>query len=757
MDSQWRIIGLINNYSKMSFNFGPTLLYWLERHKPSVYQSILDADKESMNNFSGHGSAIAQVYNHMIMPLANRRDKETQVIWGIKDFEARFKRYPEGMWLPETAVDIETLEVLAENKIKFTILSPHQAVKIRKIGQQEWLDVSNVKIDPRRGYLCRLPSGKSINVFFFDKKTASDIAFGNLLDNGEAFAKRLIDAFKDHSDESRLESVASDGELYGHHHPHGDMTLAYCLYYISTSKNAKLTNFGEYLEKHLVEYEAAIQENTSWSCVHGIERWRSDDGCNTGRNGWKQAWRKPLREAMDWLRDKLAPNFESEAGKYLKNPWQARNEYIDIILDRSKENVEAFLSKHAQKELSEEDKRRVIKLLEMQRHAMLMYTSCGWFFDEISGIETVQVMMYAARAIQLARELFSLELEKQYTESLGKAPSNIMEFENGSKVYSVFVKPAVVDFAKISAQHTITALFSTDLKSRVLTEQRPNCCFRVTETNLERREEGRFRLVVNRLQVYSDVTLDEESFGNAAIWLGDHNVSCGALRNMNEANFASMRSEAIGFFEKGQINEIFSVFSRYFKKNTYTLKDIFRDDQLCILDFIISDGLKRAKELFDIVYQDNSAMLRFMKENRIPSPKPFLAATEVVLNMEIERLLSPETIELESLKKLIGNTKDFAITVDPKLLAFKASQKITHEISVLSENPESMEKLERARELIKIVHKLPIELNLWEAQNIAFNIAKKNYKKMKDNKEDQAKQWVANFRELCGLIGIRLD
>ncbi len=741
----------------MSFNFGPTLLYWLERHKPSVYQSILDADKESMNNFSGHGSAIAQVYNHMIMPLANRRDKETQVIWGIKDFEARFKRYPEGMWLPETAVDIETLEVLAENKIKFTILSPHQAVKIRKIGQQEWLDVSNVKIDPRRGYLCRLPSGKSINVFFFDKKTASDIAFGNLLDNGEAFAKRLIDAFKDHSDESRLESVASDGELYGHHHPHGDMTLAYCLYYISTSKNAKLTNFGEYLEKHLVEYEAAIQENTSWSCVHGIERWRSDDGCNTGRNGWKQAWRKPLREAMDWLRDKLAPNFESEAGKYLKNPWQARNEYIDIILDRSKENVEAFLSKHAQKELSEEDKRRVIKLLEMQRHAMLMYTSCGWFFDEISGIETVQVMMYAARAIQLARELFSLELEKQYTESLGKAPSNIMEFENGSKVYSVFVKPAVVDFAKISAQHTITALFSTDLKSRVLTEQRPNCCFRVTETNLERREEGRFRLVVNRLQVYSDVTLDEESFGNAAIWLGDHNVSCGALRNMNEANFASMRSEAIGFFEKGQINEIFSVFSRYFKKNTYTLKDIFRDDQLCILDFIISDGLKRAKELFDIVYQDNSAMLRFMKENRIPSPKPFLAATEVVLNMEIERLLSPETIELESLKKLIGNTKDFAITVDPKLLAFKASQKITHEISVLSENPESMEKLERARELIKIVHKLPIELNLWEAQNIAFNIAKKNYKKMKDNKEDQAKQWVANFRELCGLIGIRLD
>ncbi len=313
MDSQERIIGLINNYSRISFNFGPTLLYWLERHQPDVYDSVLNADRESMNNFSGHGSAIAQVYNHMIMPLANRRDKETQVKWAIGDFQRRFKRNPEGMWLPETAVDIETLEVLAQNKIKFTILSPHQAARIRKIGDKDWTEVSNGNgnktIDPRRAYMCNLPSGNKINLFFFDSIVASEIAFGNLLQNGEAFAKKLIESFKENGAEPFIESVASDGELYGHHRPHGDMTLAYCIYYIVSNESAKLTNYAEFLERFPPLFEVEINENTSWSCSHGIERWRSDCGDSMGHEGWHQGWRKPLREAMDWLRDTILAQF----------------------------------------------------------------------------------------------------------------------------------------------------------------------------------------------------------------------------------------------------------------------------------------------------------------------------------------------------------------------------------------------------------------------------------------------------------------
>lgn len=756
MDPQWRIIGLINNYSRISFNFGPTLLYWLSAHNPEVYESIVNADKESVVNFSGHGSAIAQVYNHMIMPLANRKDKETQVSWAIRDFQERFKRDPEGMWLPETAVDTETLEILSENGIKFTILSPHQASKIRKLGSKNWIDVSGEKIDPRRAYLCSLPSGKNISLFFFDKRTATDIAFGNLLNNGEAFAKRLLDAFKDNPNETLLESVASDGELYGHHHPHGDMTLAYCIYYIVANEAGKLTNYAEFLSKVPPAYEVQIQENTSWSCMHGIERWRSDCGDNTGKAGWHQAWRKPLREAMDWLRDTLLPIFEKESEQYLKNPWGARNNYIDVILNRSKENVDAFLEKNAKKSLTDDEKRRAVKMLEMQRHAMLMYTSCGWFFDEISGIETVQVMMYAARAMQLANEVFGVDLETQFMQILEKAPSNIPEFGNGAKVYSMFVKPAVVDFAKISAQNTILELFSGGIKTGLLAPKMPNCYLTVAMNNAEKRDDGKFRLIVNHATVSSAITLDEESFSCAALWLGDHNVSCGTKQNMQDNAFYKMRDEALANFEKGQINEIMVTLSKTFRKKIYSLKDLFRDDQLRVLEHIVAGGIKKAKELYNIVYRDNSAMLRFMKETRLPQPRPLRYAAEIVLNMEMEQLLSAETPDLEKLQQTIVDAKNVSVAFSPRLLEFKASQKITDQFSKLSNAPENIEIIKWISALIQTINQLPVTLNLWQSQNIAFKIAENQYRRIKEQADETSKEWVLAFTQLCELIGLRL-
>jgi alpha-amylase/alpha-mannosidase (GH57 family) len=756
MDSEWRIIGLINNYSRISFNFGPTLLYWLDRHKPKVYESILNADKESMNNFSGHGSAIAQVYNHMIMPLADRRDKETQVKWAIYDFQVRFGRVPEGMWLPETAVDTETLEVLAENNIKFTILSPIQASKTRRIGEQNWVDVSNSKIDPRRSYQCNLPSGKKITLFFFDKRTASDIAFGNLLENGEAFAKRLVDAFNDENQAVLLESVASDGELYGHHHPHGDMTLAYCIYHIVSKDPANLTNYAAFLEKHPPQYEVQIVENTSWSCMHGVERWKSDCGDHMGHEGWNQKWRKPLREAMDWLRDELVPRFESDAALYLKDPWGARNDFISVILDRSRENIEAFLLDHAIKPLEEAEKRRVIKLLEMQRHVMLMYTSCGWFFDEISGIETVQVMMYAARAMQLAKQLFDIDLESQYISNLEQAPSNIAEFQNGAKVYKIFIKPSVVDFTKISAQNTIRELFADNIKTASLSPRMPNCCFKITPEISEKWDDGKFRFIVNRSTISSSTTLDEQVFSSVAIWLGDHNVTCGARSDMHKKTFKWMRNELVGYFDKGQINEIIVGLSKYFGKHNYSLKDLFKDDQRYILEYIVTDGLKKAKDLFDVVYHDNSAMLRFMKENRIPSPKPLQSAAEIVLNMDLERLLSAEKTDLEKLGKIINDSKHLSVALDSSLLGFLASEKIADEFNKLSQEPENLQKVNAITELIHMVRELPIELNLWESQNIAFKIAQSHYQSLNSKDDEASKLWVASFVKLCELIGIRL-
>src|SRR6202521_3139926 len=406
LDNEQRILQLVNNYALMSFNFGPSLISWLQAKSPKVYEAILDADKLSQRKFGGHGSAIAQGYNHMILPLANRRDKVTQVKWGISDFQQRFGRHPEGMWLPETAVDTESLEVLAENGIAFTILAPRQAKRVRRKGSRTWKDVTGDRIDPSRAYLVRLPSRKTINAFFYDGPISQGVAFEGLLDNGQRFADRLMSGFSDARQWPQLVHIATDGESYGHHHRFGEMALSYALHHIETNKLAALTNYGQFLEKHPPDHFAEIVNNSSWSCVHGVERWRSNCGCNSGGHaGWTQEWRAPLRAALDWLRDCLVPLYEQKAAPLLKEPWTARNEYVRVILDRSKENVERFFVEHATRPLEPAEQIAALKLLEMQRHAMLMYTSCGWFFDELSGLETMQVIQYAGRAIRLAEDL----------------------------------------------------------------------------------------------------------------------------------------------------------------------------------------------------------------------------------------------------------------------------------------------------------------------------------------------------------------
>ncbi|MBF0517534.1 MAG: DUF3536 domain-containing protein, partial [Nitrospirae bacterium] len=495
LDHDGKITDIVNNYSKISFNFGPTLLSWLHRHNPDVYRAIQEADRLSIERFSGHGSALAQVYNHMIMPLANGNDKVTQVIWGIRDFEARFGRKPEGIWLAETAVDLETLDVLADYGILFTILAPRQAYRVKRpadntpsheimdneseqvtdeMPQGEetpendlWSDVSDGRIDPAMPYLCRLPSGRTITLFFYDGPISGDIAFSGVLQDATHFVNRLSSAFTDTRDFPQLVHIATDGETYGHHHKNGEMALAYCLHLIESGnyqseEEIKLTNYGQYLEKHPPVYEVEIYDGSSWSCVHGIGRWMHDCGCCSGMHqGWSQRWRAPLRQTMDWLRDRLAAIFETEAGKYLSSPWDARNDYIDVILDRNKAGVHSFIDKHAaptKTKLSMLDRTRVLKLLEMQRNAMLMYTSCGWFFDEISGIETVQIMEYAARAMQYAQELTGISFEDEYIERLSHAHSNI--FRSGSYPYEEFVKPSKVDIMRAAAHYAISSLFT---------------------------------------------------------------------------------------------------------------------------------------------------------------------------------------------------------------------------------------------------------------------------------------------------------
>jgi alpha-amylase/alpha-mannosidase (GH57 family) len=439
LDGEGRIVDIVNNYSRISFNFGPTLLAWMQEKSPDVLAAIVAADAESRRRFSGHGSALAQAYNHMILPLSNARDKRTQVIWGMRDFEHRFGHRPEGMWLPETAADTPSLEVLAELGIRFTILSPFQASRVRSLKGGPWTNVNGGRVDPSRAYRIKLPSKRGITVFFYDAPVSKAVAFEQLLNSGEDFARRLMDGFDDDRTWDQLVHIATDGESYGHHHRYGEMALAHALQHIEGNGLARLTNYGEFLERHPPQMEAQIHEKSAWSCSHGVGRWFADCGCNSGgRPGWHQRWRAPLREAMDWLRDTVAPRFETLAAGLLHDPWAARDEYIGVILDRSDESVAAYFRAACETSADETEQITALRCWSCSGTRMLMYTSCGWFFDELSGIETVQVMQYTGRALQLAHTLFSEDLEPAFLERLARAPSNIPEHRNGRVVYETF-------------------------------------------------------------------------------------------------------------------------------------------------------------------------------------------------------------------------------------------------------------------------------------------------------------------------------
>lgn len=426
-----------SNYSRMSFNFGPTLLAWLESNAVEVYRTILEADHASRQHFSGHGSAIAQAYNHSILPLANRRDKVTQVAWGIRDFQSRFGRRPEGMWLPETAVDDATLETLAAEGIAFTILAPSQAAAVRE-PTSRWLDVEG-GIDPREPYRVHLASGRTISVFFYDGGLSHGIAFGELARGGEDFARALLSRF-DRRSGAQLVHVATDGETYGHHFRGGERVLGEALERVERSGHARLTNYGEFLERFPPRLEVKVVPNSSWSCAHGVGRWSDDCGCSAGV-AVSHPWRRPLREALDWLRDTLAPLYSAAASAFFTDPWAARDDSIQLILDPSPGKVERFFDRNSNNSLSEDEKGTALGLLEIQRNALLMYTSCGWFFDDPAGLETRQVLRYAARAVELAEEHLGGSIEPLFLRLLERVRSGSGERVDAAEIYRTLRSP----------------------------------------------------------------------------------------------------------------------------------------------------------------------------------------------------------------------------------------------------------------------------------------------------------------------------
>lgn len=745
LDGERRIVNIVSNYSRISFNFGPTVLSWMETNSPEIYQAILDADKQSIEWRSGHGNAIAQAYNHIIMPLSHKRDKRTQVLWGIKDFEYRFKRFPEGMWLPETAVDIETLEVLAECGIKFTILAPHQALRARKIGAGKWKDVSGGRIDPTRAYLCRLPSGRRINIFFYDGPISQAVAFERLLNKGEDFANRLLSGYSALREWPQILNIATDGESYGHHHKFGDMALAFALNYIESNGLARLTNYGEYLERHPVTHEVQIIENTSWSCIHGIERWRNNCGCNSGGHPeWNQEWRAPLRQALDWLREQLSFKYERKAKEYLKDPWKARDEYIDVIPNRSEENIKRFLERHASRNLDMDETVIVLKLLEMQRHAMLMYTSCGWFFDELSGLETVQILQYAGMAIQLSEQVFNNGLENGFLERLASAKSNLPDYKDGARIYEKFVKPAIIDLKKVGIHYAVSSLFED------YPERSKIYCYAIDREDYQGVHAGRMKLAVGRVCVTSETTKKSEYISFGVLYFGDHSINGGVCDFLGDDAYQSMKHEIITAFESGEFVDITRLMDKHFGMHNYSLRDLFRDEQRNILNIIIRTTMEDFEASYRQMFDNNRILMGFLQETGIPIPKAFYTTAEFTLSIDLKRALEGG-IDIVKVQGIINDIKKWNIPIDFTDIEFIARRGIESLMAALHKNSFDVSLLCEIRRVIDMLNSLPFEINFWYVQNIYYKLARTVYRDFLSKArsgDEGAIRWMDEFRQM---------
>ena len=717
LDSEGRITGIISNYARISFNFGPTLLSWMEKYSPDTYQAILAADRQSISWRSGHGAALAQVYNHIIMPLANLRDKRTQVLWGIRDFEKRFQRFPEGMWLAETAGDTETLEVLAEEGIRFTILAPHQAGRERKIGSGKWQDVTGSRIDPSQAYLCRLPSGRSISIFFYDGPISQAVAFDKLLSSGEKFAARLMSGFSGHRKHSQLVHIATDGETYGHHHRFGEMALGHALNHIESNSLARLTNYGEFLELHPAIHEVQIVENSSWSCMHGVERWRSDCGCNSGGNGgYNQQWRGPLRDAMDWLSEQLAAGYEVAAAGYLKEPWEVRNEYIDVLLDRSVENVAAFQLKHSLRPLNKEATVTVLSLLEMQRHALLMHTSCGWFFDELSGLETVQIIQYAGRAMQLAESYCIQGIEATFLERLALAGSNIPEHGNGAEIYAKFVKPVMIDLIKVGAHYAVSFVFEE------YEEETGLFSFRAFREDSQILQAGQMKLAVGKTFIRSSITRKADRISFCTLYFGGHALNCGVRSFLGEEAYLTMKQEVVSAFNEGDFAAIIRLIDTHFSMHTYSLKDLFRDEQRHILQHIIAGTLQEFEEKYLTLYENSKILMGFLRETGVPVPQRFMTTAETALNLRLQKMFTAGPIEMDSLSEVVSEITGWDVGVDAVALEFIIRRRLEGAMALLLEEPDNDQLLSEVLQLVEAVALLPLKVNLWQTQNMYWTM-----------------------------------
>lgn len=678
---------VLNNYAFMSFDFGPTLLNWLRRHAPRVYKAILLGDLQSRRRYGGHGAAIAHPYSHIILPLAHPEDRRLDIHWGILDFRLRFGRDPEGMWLPECAVDTDTLEDLVDEGISFVLLSPQQAKRTRR-PEGYWQEVDGSRMDTFRPYKVKLPSGRELSVFFLHHGLSMGVSFGDLLRDGEKFLWAIREAMPQGG--HPLVAIVSDGETFGHHKPFGEMALSYIFWTLQRKEGPKLTVFGEFLEKYPPEDEVELHERSSWSCAHGLGRWERDCGCSTGAHPeWNQKWRRPLREALNWLRENLRDLFATEGEKVFFDPQRARLEYMEVFVEPSRK--EAFLKEH----LKGSHPGKALGLLEMERESLLMFTSCAWFFDDPSGIETLLALKHAARAIDLARIYGGIDLERGFLERLREVKSNIPEKGTGKDLYLKEVIPHRVDVEK-AAFHA--------LMHPLLGEKRERLgAYRTSYPSEEERKLGKARLRIGEVVLEDERTLEKASFPFALLDFGDHNLLC----SLGDVDLQGIK----GAFEAGDLATA-SLLIRETQGKTFTLLSLLDEFKEKVLYGLLEEKWKGLYPFIEGHYMECLPLVQLTRSLGLKIPPDLSALSHCVLLGKAKKAL--EELSPELLEEVLREARVLGVEVDLSHLRGEMAERFNSYLEEMLDRKGDVD-LKELKKAVEICKTLGVPLGKFQA------------------------------------------
>ncbi len=743
-DDGW-VVDVVNVYSRISFSFGPILLEWIKARFPKVYNAIVEADKESLSR-EGFGNAIAQPYSHIIMPLADRRYKELAISWGIKFFERTFERYPEGFWLPEAAVDYDTLEVLADYDIKYVVLAPYQ-VEAVKIGDR-WVRVS--RVDPRIAYRIVLPSGRSVSAVVYDDMLSGELSFGNLLEDGRMLASRILESFNELLQEPQLVSIASDGEVYGHHRKRGVEELVRALSILDSIDYIRVTNYSRFLSVAPPRVKVKVAERTSWSCPHGVERWRANCGCGSSiKPGWSQEWRAPLRRAIDTLSSKVLVALNSKGAGLFKNLWVAALEYIDVLYERRLEETISFVEKHLLNPSDPHAVATALKLLEALRNALLAQSSDAWFFEDLYRPEPMQALRHVARALELLEDLGFKDYRGEISGILSEARGNTGV--RGDELLEEAFKSRV-DPVRAVAIYAIRALRGG------VGDEGAVYSYRISRSRRDRLELGSTIVEMGVVNVLSTVTLEEGTLYYVLVYLGGWDLYVGVGYMEKPEDYIEISDLFKSNFGLIPVSRLVDLLNERFGERVYTIAELPLDDQVDLALWVLEGFKNSLKDHLERLLPTLTSLQHMFKVVSGEPPGYLVGALSTLLSIWVEESL--RRCDVENFRRLVRIAKTLEIPLDPhvgELLALK----LVDLLDKVYIDPSNIGVLEEALNIAYVMEELGLTRGRL-VEGVRARVAllrKQHYSYVRSSAEagdEVSWAWVKLFTSLAELLKVRV-